>query len=267
MTLRIDIRAFAVRAALVILIAAVVGAAAFVLSERQAERYDTAVRLSYAPGPELQALGLVDPTENKVRMNTEAAALESFDLAVRTSRAVPDLGLAADDVAADVSAVALPDSQVVELRARAGSAQAAVRLLEVYRDQFLDLRRERERDRAREAETALRRRLGELPRSQRTGALGASLRAQLGALEVVRRSGTDVPQPIEAVRRPTAPSAPRVGRNVLFGVLFGLALGIGLVAIRPTRADQRGLAATDPPPQLRPSSAPDAGRSQEASTR
>jgi capsular polysaccharide biosynthesis protein len=238
-----DLRALAIRAVLIALLAAIVGTAAYVLSERQPERYDASIRLSYAAGPDRQALGLADPTDNTVRLNTEAAALESYDLAVATSRATPGLGLSADEVADRVSAAALPESQVVQLVASGATAQEAVQLLEAYRDQYLQRRRRRDRAEAREAERALRARLSDIPRSERNGALAGALRLQLGALAVVRRVGTGIPQPLEAVRRPTEASAPQTRRNTLFGVLFGLAAGIGLVAMLP----RRGALGEEPP--------------------
>src|SRR4051812_10689144 len=99
-----DAKGLAINALLVALVAALVGVAAYVLSARQPERFDTSLRLSYASGPDLQALGIVDTTDNKVRLNTEAVALELYELAQRTSRAAPDLDLTADDVSDDVTA-------------------------------------------------------------------------------------------------------------------------------------------------------------------
>lgn len=239
-----DVRALAVRAILVVLLAGIVGTVAYVLSKRQPQRYDASVRLSFAAGPDRQALGLADPTDNTVRLNTEAAALESFDLAVATSRAVPALSLSADEVADRMSAAALPESQVVQVAARGATANEAVRLLEAYRDLYLERRERRERAEARDAERALRARLADIPRSERDGAFAGSLRLQLGGLAVVRRLGTGVPRPLEGVRRPTVASAPQTRRNTLFGVLFGLAAGIGLVAMLP----RRRLQPEEPPP-------------------
>jgi capsular polysaccharide biosynthesis protein len=263
------LRGLLVRVLLVMVLAAVAGVAALIFSQRQPERYDASVRLSYAARPDMQALGLVDPTDNTVRLNTEAAELESFDLAVATSRAVPELDMTPDTVADNVTAAALPDTQVVELAAQGTTAGRAVRLLEVYRDTYLERRSERERERVQDAERALRRRLADLPRTQRDGALASSLRAQLGALAVVRRSGTGIPEAIEGVRRPTAASAPRTARNVLFGVLFGVAAGIGLVAVLPSRrrTAPESSAEEPAPPEVRPSNGARSHRRRKATKR
>ncbi len=260
MTSSLDLTGWVLRAVLVLGLAALVAAAALVLSSGQSERYDASVRLSYAAGIERQALGLVDGTDNKVRLNTEAAALESYDLAVRTSRAAPGLRLTPDAVADRVSAAAVPDSQVVVLTAHAETPERAVELLEAYRDQYLAVRRDSERAGAQVAERALRRRLADLPRGQRDGALAATLRTQLGALAVVRRSGSGTPAPLEEVRRPVAASAPRTGRNVLFGALFGLAAGIGLVALLPKRERRRDPVAPAAPPEISGGKRKTAGR-------
>jgi capsular polysaccharide biosynthesis protein len=226
-----------VRALLVLIVAAIAAVVAFALSERQPKRYQAQTQLAYgiALRPELQVLGtgFIDATDDDVRLATEVQVLNSFDIARRTVRAAPDLGLTAKEVDDRVQAAPVGDTQVASITAKDSSPARAARLAAVYREQYLTDRRVRDRRRAREVSDALSERLRSLPRSQRIGATGAQLRTQLGALTVLERSGSGVPQLVQGVRASSTAVSPQTSRNVLFGALFGLAVGIGLVALRP----------------------------------
>jgi uncharacterized protein involved in exopolysaccharide biosynthesis len=49
---------------------------------------------------------------------------------------------------------------------------------------------------------------------------------------VLKRVGTGSPEVIESARASSVASEPQTLRNVLFGVIFGLLVGVGLVALR-----------------------------------
>jgi capsular polysaccharide biosynthesis protein len=225
------------RVVMVLVLAAVAGAAALVLSHRQAKEYQATSLLAYgvALRPELQVLGAGanDGVSDATRINTAVAGLNSRDLAVRTQRANPDLRLSAKDIDTKVTATAQRDTQVAALSAIDSSAERVVRLVRAYAREAVAFQRQRERARAAAVARSLRAELRELPSSARRGERGAVLRQQLGALAVLERSGSGVPQVIQQAYRPDVAAAPQTGRNVLFGVIFGVALGIGLVALRP----------------------------------
>ena len=127
------------RAVLVLVVAALVAAAALVLSARQQAEYASVTRLLFDDArPELQVLGAGyagDRTEVDVRMANEAAALNDFAIAVRTARVVDDLGLDAEQIAEAVEARAVRGAEIVELRATAESPGAAQALAREYRRQ------------------------------------------------------------------------------------------------------------------------------------
>lgn len=224
------------RAALVLVVAACVGLAAFVLSSRQETEYEASTRLLFDDTrPELQVLGAGfgdDPTDTAVRMANEAAAMESFTLARRVARDAPELGLEAGEVDDAVVATPVRGTEIVELTATASAPDRAQALAEAYRDAYVRDRRQEERRRARAAYEALDDRLDDLPPEEQVGAAGATLRQQLGALDVLREVGSGTPEVVSPAREPTSATAPQTGRNVLFGLLFGLLLGVGLVALR-----------------------------------
>ena len=249
------------RAVLVLVVAALVAAAALVLSARQQAEYASVTRLLFDDArPELQVLGAGyagDRTEVDVRMANEAAGLNGFAIAVRTGGVVDDLGRDAEQVADAVEASAVRGAEIVELRATAESPGAAQALAREYRRQYLRGRRAAERRRADAAYEALDARLDDLPLRERAGALGATLRQQLGALQVLRDVGSGVPEVIEPARQPSGAVAPQTGRNVLLGAVLGLALGVGLVALRAELARRRGPSASATRPSIRDSAEAD----------
>ncbi len=230
------IASLAIRILLVALIAAIVGLAALVLSHRQEPQYSASTDLLVGSSvrPELAVLGppfTGDGTDNTIRMNTVAAVAASHAVAASTARAKPDLGYDAGEVAEHVSVAPLPQSQVLRISATGPSAAKASELVTAYRQQYLNAERNRQRRSARRVQSSVQQRFDDLPRSDQKGTLGASLRNQIAALRELARVGT-LPQIVDPLRASSAPSEPKTSRNVLFGILFGLAVGIGLVALR-----------------------------------
>jgi uncharacterized protein involved in exopolysaccharide biosynthesis len=226
----------ATRVVLVLIIAALAGAAALAFSKSQPKEYQSRLRFEYGRlvSPELQILGpgFAEPgMDENIRAQTEAAAVSSYNVAVATAKAAPNLGTPGQ-ISAHVSAQAVRDTLTVELIARAPTPVGAAQLANTYAQAYLGLRRQRERRRAANAEDTLKKTLVQLPRVDRLGFPGQSLNGQIAGLEILRRNGTGNPQIIEQARPNYALASPLTQRNVLFGVLFGLAVGIGLVALR-----------------------------------
>lgn len=232
------------RVLLVAVVAVLVGLGALTLSRQQPTRYDATTDLLFSSSqrPELQVLGAPfsrSDIADDLRAATNAALLESFDVARRTARAAPDLGYDANQIAGRVSASPLRGTEIVRLTASGTTPATAVRLAETYRQQFIALRKQRDQRRAAGVENALRQRYEELTPSQRQGAIGASLRTQLGVVAVLKRIGSLDPEVVGSANAPSAPAEPQTRRNVTFGIVFGLALGIGLVALRSDHRRRR----------------------------
>ncbi|HEX8075423.1 MAG TPA: hypothetical protein VF545_10630 [Thermoleophilaceae bacterium] len=238
-------RAAIARVVLVLCVAAFAGGAAIAFSDAQPREYTSAMRFSFGRllSPELQVLGpnFSDPVPDAgIRLQTEAAVVASFDVARATAAAAPDLGYTAGEVARHVDVLPIRDTLVVAITAHSSTPERAARLAGVYGEQFLRLRRGRDRTRAGVVERALKAQLAALSHKETLGLKGAALRDQLGVVGVLRRVGTGSPEIIERPKLSAAPSSPDTTRNVLFGILFGLALGIGMVALR---AESRSRAA------------------------
>ena len=238
-------RANIARVVLVLCVTAFAGGAAIAFSDAQPREYSSAMRFSFGRllSPELQVLGsnFADPVPDAaIRLQTEAATVASFDVARATAAAAPDLGYSAGQVAAHIDVQPIRDTLVVAIAAHSSTPERAARLAGVYGEQFLRLRREGDRRRAAVVQQALKAELASLSRREELGLKGGALRDQLGTVAVLRRVGTGSPQVIERPRTSGAPSSPDTTRNVLFGILFGLALGVGMVALR---AESRSRAA------------------------
>ena len=226
----------AVRVLLVAVVATAAALSALLLSKQQEPVYEATTELLIGASvrPELQILGppfTGDGTENEIRMSTEAELANSHLIAQRTARSARELGMNADEVDAGVTAAAVGETQVLKISATGTSRERAERLLSAYRAMYLSTRRARQRKRAAAVADALERRLARLSPDDAAGPMGASLRNQLNALEALEEVGGG-PEVVDVVRASSEPTSPKTGRNVLFGLLFGLALGVGLVALR-----------------------------------
>ena len=220
-----------------LLIAALAGGAAYAFSASQEKEYRATTEFAFGrtASPELNALGpdFSEPSiDEAVRIATEAERLDSFDVAAATARTNPELGLAAGAVNRRVTAEPDRGSLVVVVTSTGTTPARAARLGRAYTQTYLRLLRDDERERALEVEQALQRRLSELPQSSRVGPLGASIRDQLSVIGVLRRVGSGSPDVIQNARSSAIAAQPQTKRNVLFGVLFGLVAGVGLVALR-----------------------------------
>jgi uncharacterized protein involved in exopolysaccharide biosynthesis len=185
--------------------------------------------------PEIQLLGagFAEPQiDENIRTQTEAVEMNSFDIASATARATPSLHYNAREVHSHVAVGAVRDTLTVTLGARSDSPKRAARLAAAYGQEYLDLRRAHERARATTAQRALKAQLAGLPRPLKRGVQGASLRNQINTLGVIRTLGTGEPQVLEKAHASSIAASPNTTRNVGFGILFGLAVGIGMVALR-----------------------------------
>jgi uncharacterized protein involved in exopolysaccharide biosynthesis len=236
------------RIMLVVAVAAMAGAAAAGFSARQPEEYQGTMRFQFGQllSPELQLLGPdfgEADVEEDIRIATEAAGIDSFDVAERTARDNPELGYTAGQIAGRVSASPDRGTLIVVVRGRASSPRLAARLTDAYARAYLDLRREREKAQAAAAQEVLRERLAAVPRAELGTLRASTLNNKIADLEVLRRVGSGTPKIIDGARAAAKPSQPRTQRNVLFAVLFGLIIGIGMVALRAEGGSRARVAA------------------------
>lgn len=226
-----------VQALLVLIVAGLAGAAGYAFSKSQSTEYSATGELGFSRlvAPELQVLGadFSEPqVDADVRISTEAQNLNSFDVALTAARMFPGLRLNANQIAGGVSAAPVRGSLVVVVASTASTPRAAARLGSAYIKAYFKLRRVRERARAAVVEKALRNRLAVLPRAVKRGPIGATVRNQLSAIGVLKRVGSGTPEVIEEPQASAVATKPDTFRNTLFGLVLGLLVGVGLVALR-----------------------------------
>jgi uncharacterized protein involved in exopolysaccharide biosynthesis len=223
------------QAVAVALLALIVGGAAYAFSKSQPREFTATTQLGYGRdlSPELQVVGLPEPQgDEEVRIATEAQRVGSFDVADATAKANPGLGYNGGQVHSRVTASPTRGTLVIVITATGDTPERAAQLGNAYSQTYLRVVRGREREQFATVERALRSRLANLSRSDRVGAIGASVRSQLTLAALFQRVGTGLPVVIETARASAAPAEPQTTRNVLFGLLFGAVVGIGLMALR-----------------------------------
>ena len=239
-----------IRVVLVVVIAAIAGTAAYLFSSRQDDRYQATTRLLFAPATaELRAIGFgAADNEEEREIANKVFEVESFDVARDTAEAIDDPRFTPDVIAEDVTASNERGSDVVTIRALADSPQLAATLATQYRRQFIFREQDQVQSRSKKALESLEDALSDLPLTARRSGRGDTIRSQMGALEVLARTGGD-PVIAEGTKASAKPVEPQTTRNTLFGVLFGALLGIGLVALRgATRSSSPGSATAAPAP-------------------
>jgi uncharacterized protein involved in exopolysaccharide biosynthesis len=233
---------------LVLAIAAFVGAAAWAFSSSQEKEYGSSMQLEFSRlvSPELQMLGpaFAEPDiKEEVRLDTAARGVDSVDVAEATARRNPRFGMSGGEIASRVKASPIRGTLIVEVTAEAPNAFVAAVLVKAYVREYLRLRREQEANRVLTVQHALKARLKALPKADKRSFRGAGLRDQIATLDVVRRVGTGVPTVIQEPRVESTVVKPKTQRDVTFGVLFGLAIGAGLVALRSQSRSRGAVAA------------------------
>ena len=229
------------------ILAVIAAGVAYAYSKNQPTEYTAVAQLGYGANlqPELQLLGSAfeDIEIDEEEVGTEARRVDSYDIAVKTAKRSPRLGYSADEIDARIEVTAFSGAWLIYVIAREDTPARAARLAQAYTDAYLACIRARERRRLGMIERALEKRLAEISPPSAAGLLGATLRDQLSHARLIRRVGVAAPEVIENARAAGAASNDNTTRNVLFGLLFGIVAGIGLVALRSESGSRGAVAA------------------------
>jgi uncharacterized protein involved in exopolysaccharide biosynthesis len=222
---------------LAVIIGLFVGAVAYVVSSRQEKKYQSTTSLFFNKGAPT-ALLLLGPefgqpdVDEQIALSTAAIDLNSFDVAVRTAKDFPILKMNAGQVAANVEATPIRETLIINVSALTPNGFLSATLAEDYVKSYLNVRRDRDAAQARGVKRALQARLARLPALDRQGPPGQSLRDRIATYDTLIRVGTAGPVIVQHAQPSSVAASPRAGRDGLFGGLFGLAVGAGLVALR-----------------------------------
>jgi uncharacterized protein involved in exopolysaccharide biosynthesis len=229
---------------LVAIIALFVGTVSYVISARKPEQYSATTRLFFNKGAPTALLFLgpqfgQPDVEEQVALSTAAIDVNSFDVAERTAKDFPILKMGPGEVASSIDALPVRETLIVEVTARTDNGFVAATLAEAYVKTYFNVRRDRDAAQARSVQRALQARLARLPTLERRGPRGEALREQIASYNTLIRVGTAGPVVIEHARPSSVAESPKPGRDAVFGGLFGVAVGAGLVALRRSGSKTR----------------------------
>lgn len=240
------LRAVARRWPLVLACTIVVPAVAFGLSLTQPDRYTSSASLLFRDDTLAETLfgsTFFSPTTDPARQGQTNAELVSLaEISRRTARVLGD-GFTAKSVQSSVQAQPGSDADVIEVDATGDTPQVAARLANTYADQYIEFRRNADRQKVQQAKALIDRRLAGAPASQQDTST-RDLRNRASQLSVLSALQTGNAELVQRAAPPTQPSSPRPRRNVALGLLLGLLVGSGL-AIFLDRADRRMRSAED----------------------
>lgn len=218
---------------------ALVGTAiGFTLAEEK--RYSATAGLLFRdPGLDQKLFGttFIAPSRDPDREAATNLKLVSLDaVARRAARALG--GLTAEQVAARVRAESEGQSDVVSVTATDPDPALAQRLANTFAEQYIAFRIQADRSKIAEAEGLVQNRLAQLSPTARAGAEGRSLKSRADQLQVLASLQTGNAELVQTARRPSAPSSPKVRRNIALALVLGLLVGVGF-ALLLDRLDRR----------------------------
>ncbi len=229
-----SVRTLIAAAVFVAIVTFIVAAAAYAMSSQQAKQYSATAKLLFSPTPriDLQVLGVNpgSPPDATTQTATDQGLVASGDVADATASQLP--GYSSGEVSSHVAVVNERGTFIIDVTATAANAVQASTLANAYANAYLKVTQGQDAARASQARAALAGEYAHLSRADKAGQQGGALMAQMGQLGVIQRIGTGSPQLFQSAAPAGAPSAPQTTRNVLFGALFGLVLGIALVSLR-----------------------------------
>jgi capsular polysaccharide biosynthesis protein len=215
------------------------GLAAAFSSAQSSHKVATASLVFGQPRPEIQVVsgGFSSGDQSSQFVPGTNAGLVSADDVARATAG--KLNMSPSEVRNDVSVSAQQSSEIIEVQASRPTASEAAQLANTYVNVYVDRARARERGRALTVLKSLHAQLASARRVTTTrnslgvksAAAADQLRSQIAAETALARVGSGSPSVAQTASPSDTASAPKTSRNVLFGALFGLVLGVGIAGL------------------------------------
>ena len=235
------VRAIRRRLPIVLLCAFLVPTAALAYSLTQQKQYSASAALLFRdPQLDQKLFGSTvfqpstDPTR-EAATNVKLVSLET--VSARTSRALGGK-LSPSEVQSKVVAASEGESDVASITATDPDPRFAAQLANTFAEQFVAFRRDADRSKIASARKLVQAQLDQLTPAQQASPQARTLRTQNEQLSILAALQTGNAELVQPANPPTSPSSPQTTRNVLFGFVLGLLLGIGL-AVLLERIDRR----------------------------
>ena len=178
--------------------------------------------------------GIEDPTR---RAATNDALIALPVIAERAGTLLaesgePPLQVSADQIEASTTVSPSGDSDLVDIEVVWDDPRVAAQVANAYGEAYIDFRRRSDQRQVEEAIALARQRLDELSPEARAGDVGANLQERLNRLELASSLLTGNAELVQRASPPDRAFAPKTSRNVIFGIILGGILGLGLALVR-----------------------------------
>jgi capsular exopolysaccharide synthesis family protein len=219
----------------IMLAAAIAAVAAYVLANRQTKQYKATSALLFLNSTldqELTGKQIVSTNTDPLR---QAATNQSLvELPTVSGMVAHELGIPT----AVRSAVAFSSDQtsdVMNVTATASSPVMAARIANAYVQQYIQFRKGAAINQLNTAESLINSKLAAISPSQQSGPVAQALVADRNELDLLKSAQTGDAQVVETAGVPKSAASPNPKLDAVLGLLLGLLLGTGLVAVLERR--------------------------------
>lgn len=231
---------------IVVVITVIAAALAAAFSSAQSStKVATASLVFGQPRPDMQVVASgfnAGDQSSQLVPSTNASLVSADDIARATAG---KLNMSASKVRSSVKVSSVQSSQIIEVKASRPTAAEAAQLANTYVNVYVDRARADQRGRALTVLKSLHAQLASVRRATTTrnsvGSTSSSgadqLRSQIAAETALARVGSGSPSVSETASPTDVSVSPKTSRNVLFGTLFGLVLGIGIAGLAGSRLE------------------------------
>lgn len=226
------------------LMAVLVGASTLAISAVQQKEYTATASVLFQNQQvnQLQASGLqataATPSQDPQAMATNIQLLtQQAGIADATAKTVGH-GLTAASVARSLSVSQQDQTNIANVSATTSDPSLAAMVANTYVAQFIASQSRQQRATIQQGLDLVERQIAALSPQQLAGASGQALLDRAESLRVLARLQNGGVQQVKPAKPPTAPSSPRIIRNVVLGLLIGVLLGLGM-ALLLERLDRR----------------------------
>jgi capsular polysaccharide biosynthesis protein len=215
------------------------GLAAAFSSAQKSHKVATASLVFGQPRPEIQVVssGFSSGDQSSQFVPGTNASLVSADDIARATAG--KLKVSPSEVRDSVKVSAQQSSEIVQVQASRPTAAEAAQFANTYVNVYVDRTRAAERGRALTVLRSLHAQLESARKvtttrnsfGSKSAAAADQLRSQIAAETALARVGSGSPSVAQTASPSDTSTAPKTSRNVLFGALFGLVLGIGIAGL------------------------------------